>query len=232
MAPLIKGIEGTPKGHDVIPVDMAVDYLEERGYERCVAQLKSGSPQKTKIIRKGSSEETGKNRDSFGSILCELIQTLENPAEQIMVVDSDLEGSCGLHHIRKSCPDVYVAGGIMERNNFSVAAGFGSESGRQGVYGTFAAFLEMVVSEITMARLNQANVLAHFSHSGVDDMADNTCHFGINNFFADNGLAEGDLTRLYFPADVHQLRAMLARVFNDTGLRFIFSTRSATPFIL
>jgi len=232
MAPQIKGIEGTPKGHDVIPVDQAIVYLEERGYESCVAQLKSSAPQKSKVTRKGSSEQTGKNRDSFGSILCELIEKLEKPTEQILVVDSDLEGSCGLHHVRKTCPDVYVAGGIMERNNYSVAAGFGSEPGRQGVVGTFAAFLEMVVSEITMARLNQANVLAHFSHSGVDDMADNTCHFGINNFFADNGLAEGDLTRLYFPADVHQLRAVMERVFSDSGLRFIFSTRSATPFIL
>jgi transketolase C-terminal domain/subunit len=120
----------------------------------------------------------------------------------------------------------------MERNNFSVAAGFGSEAGRQGIYGTFAAFLEMVVSEITMARLNHANVLAHFSHSGIDDMADNTCHFGINNFFADNAVAEGDVTRLYFPADVLQLRAMLKKIFNDKGLRFVFSTRSATPSLL
>jgi len=120
----------------------------------------------------------------------------------------------------------------MERNNFSVAAGFGSAGGKQGIFGTFAAFLEMVVSEITMARLNNANVLAHFSHSGVDDMADNTCHFGINNFFADNGLQGNDQTRLYFPADSNQMRAILASVFNDPGLRFIFSTRSATPFIL
>jgi transketolase C-terminal domain/subunit len=127
---------------------------------------------------------------------------------------------------------VYVHGGIMERNNFSVAAGFGSEPGRQGIYGTFAAFLEMVVSEITMARLNDANVLAHFSHSGIDDMADNTCHFGINNFFADNAVAEIDATRLYFPADVLQLRAMLKKIFNDKGLRFVFSTRSATPTLL
>jgi transketolase C-terminal domain/subunit len=127
---------------------------------------------------------------------------------------------------------VYVAGGIMERNNYSVAAGFGSEPGRVGIFGTFAAFLEMVISEITMARLNDANVIAHFSHSGIDDMADNTCHFGINNFFADNALAEGDKTRLYFPADVLQLKAMLKRVFTDEGLRFIFSTRSATPCLL
>ena len=44
----------------------------------------------------------------------------------------------------------------------------------------------MVISEVTMARLNYCNVLCHFSHSGCDDMADNSCHFGLNNFFADN----------------------------------------------
>ena len=75
----------------------------------------------------------------------------------------------------------------MERGNFSAAAGFGSSAGKQGIYGTFSAFLEMCISEITMARLNFSNVLAHFSHSGVDDMGDNTCHFGINSMYADGG---------------------------------------------
>ena len=32
MAPGIVGIEGTPKGHDVIPVAQAIDYLGDRGY--------------------------------------------------------------------------------------------------------------------------------------------------------------------------------------------------------
>jgi hypothetical protein len=59
----------------------------------------------------------------------------------------------------------------MERGNFSAAAGFGMEAGKQGITSTFAAFLEMCVSEITMARLNNSNVLSHFSHSGCDDMA-------------------------------------------------------------
>jgi transketolase C-terminal domain/subunit len=76
-------------------------------------------------------------------------------------------------------------------------------------------------------------VLAHFSHAGVDDMADNTCHFGINNLFAANGLAEEDkTTRLYFPADQHQIRAVLERVFDDPGLRFVFTNRSSLPDIL
>ncbi len=232
MAPGVPGIEGLPKGHDVIPVNLAVDYLKARDYTAAVEILENFKVDKSKTTWLGSTPEFGKCRDDFGKIVCEILDTIEKPEKSVLVVDSDLEGSCGLHHIRKRHPEVYVPGGIMERNNYSVAAGFGSEPGRQGIFGTFAAFQEMVISEITMARLNKANVLAHFSHSGVDDMADNTCHFGINNFFADNALEEGDATRLYFPADTLQLKAMLKTVFNDPGLRFVYSTRSATPWIL
>jgi transketolase C-terminal domain/subunit/transketolase N-terminal domain/subunit len=232
MAVGVPGIEGSPKGHDVIGVNLAVDYLTARGRSAAVEMLQNYPVQKVTESYLGSTPETGKVRDDFGKVICEILDSMEDPAAKVLVVDSDLEGSCGLHHIRKKHPEVYVHGGIMERNNYSVAAGFGAEAGRQGIFGTFSAFLEMVVSEITMARLNHANVLAHFSHSGIDDMADNTCHFGINNFFADNAVAEGDTTRLYFPADTLQLRAMLPVIFNDPGLRFLFSTRSATPFLL
>ena len=52
--------------------------------------------------------------------------------------------------------------------------------------------------------------------------------------FAANGLPdEGkDTTRLYFPADQHQFRACLNKIYNDEGLRFIFSTRSGVPDLL
>ena len=66
-----------------------------------------------------------------------------------------------------------------------------------------------------MARLNHCNVLSHFSHSGSDDMADNTCHFGINNMFVDNGMEEQDdhhPTRLMFPADANQMDAAVKKV--------------------
>jgi transketolase C-terminal domain/subunit len=83
-----------------------------------------------------------------------------------------------------------------------------------------------------MARLNRSNVLCHFSHAGVDDMADNTCHFGINNMFADNGLDDGYPTALYFPADAGQMSACIEAIFHQPGMRFVFSTRSKTPNIL
>jgi len=205
MAVGVRGLEGSAKGHDVISPEMALAYLEARGHADAVAYLQAVQKPKDETVYLGSSEKQSKNRDLFGRFVCEQLERLtpQERKERVLAIDCDLEGSCGMHHIRKQFPEIYVLGGVMERGNYSAAAGFGMEDGRQGIFGTFSAFLEMVVSEITMARLNESNVLAHFSHAGVDWMADNTCHFGINNFFAANGLAEGDHTRLYFPADRH-----------------------------
>ncbi len=237
MAPGVVGIEGSAKGHDVVKVSVAIDYLTARGHDDAVAYLKTLKAAKRPTSYRGVAAklEWGKNREVFGQAVAELLSELtssDQRAHAVRVFDNDLEGSCGLVHVKKAFPEVYVQGGVMERGNFSAAAGFGMERGRQGVFATFSAFQEMLISEITMARLNDANVLAHFSHAGVDDMADNTCHFGVNNFFADNGLPEGDHTRLYFPADQHQMRAVVRRVWSDPGLRFVYSTRSPVPDVL
>ncbi|HEX2973311.1 MAG TPA: transketolase C-terminal domain-containing protein [Tepidisphaeraceae bacterium] len=235
MAPGIEGLEGSNGAHESIKLDKAVAYLEKRGQTKAVEYLKGVKGQKSPLTFKGSTG-AGKNRDNFGKIITSILDgmTPEERVASVRVFDCDLEGSCGLHHIHKKYPEVYVSAGIMERGNFSAAAGFGYEKGKQGIFGTFSAFLEMVVSEATMARLNKSNVIAHFSHAGCDDMADNTCHFGINNMFAANGLPDDghDTTRLYFPADQHQFAACVKKIFHDPGLRYIFSTRSAVPDIL
>jgi len=237
MAPGIQGAEGSPSAHEVLKTETAIQYLESRGgYERAIDILKAAKPEKSPLTFKGSSG-VGRNRDDFGKIINGILDgmTEAQRLESVRVFDNDLEGSCGLHHIRKAHPEIFVRGGIMERGNYSAAAGFGSTAGKQGIYGTFSAFLEMCVSEITMARLNFSNVLAHFSHSGVDDMADNTCHFGINNMFADGGVKPShaqDTTRLYFPVDQHQFAACIKRVYGDPGLRFVFTTRAPVPDIL
>ncbi len=237
MAPGIAGAEGSPHAHEVLKADTAIQYLQQRGgYDAAIALIKAAVPDKSPLSLRGSSG-VGKNRDDFGKIINGILDgmTPEQRVASVRVFDCDLEGSCGLHHIRKAHPEVFVRGGIMERGNFSAAAGFGAVQGKQGVIGTFSAFLEMVMSEATMARLNFSNVLAHFSHSGVDDMADNTCHFGVNSMLADSGLAPHHgpyTTRLYFPADQHQFAACVKRIFNDPGLRFVFSTRAAVPDIL
>lgn len=234
MAVGIEGLEGSTHGHDVIPVDLAIAYLEQRGQDGAATYLKGIVKPGNPATFLGSGQRLEANRNVFGDAVVEILgaMTPEIRKDSVLVVDSDLEGSCGLAQIRKSHPEIFVSGGIMERANFSAAAGFGMEAGRQGIFATFSAFLEMIISEVTMARLNGANVLSHFSHAGIDDMADNTCHFGLNNCFADNGLEENDSTRLYFPADAAQMKACVKAVFADPGLRFIFSTRSKVPNLL
>jgi transketolase len=236
MCPGVPHAEGSPHAHEVLKADVATAYLESRGHKAAVEILKSAKPEKSPLSYKGSSG-VGKNRDDFGKIVVEIMDkmTPEQRVASVRVFDNDLEGSCGTHHIRKKYPECFVQAGIMERGNFSAAAGFGSTKGKQGLFATFSAFLEMCISEITMSRLNYSNVIAHFSHSGVDDMADNTCHFGINSMFADNGVTPhhgGDTTRLYFPADQHQFAACLKRIWNDEGLRFLFSNRAPVPDLL
>ncbi|RDX57415.1 transketolase [Lentinus brumalis] len=235
MAPGVPDIEGSTHGHDVIPVKAALKYFAGRGYPEELAGniLNNIKPYAFPYLYIGSSKELGANRVVFGEAVNLVLDTLskEEAAKKVMVIDSDLEGSTGLKAIHQKHPEVFVPSGIMERGNFSAAAGFGFDSEKYGVFSTFSAFLEMVVSEITMARLNFCNVLCHFSHSGVDEMADNTCHFGVNSLFADNGLADTQ-SWLYFPADPAQMTAVVKRVFFDKGIRFIFSTRSKVPYIL
>ncbi len=234
MAPGIPGIDGTHKGHDVIPKENAVAYLEARGLTDAIAQLNQVEVPKSKTVYRGVSADFASNRTEFGKIVNGILDKLPEADRKktVFVIDSDLEGSTGLKAIREKHPEVFCTGGVMERGNFSAAAGFGFAHGKQGVFSTFSAFLEMIVSEITMARMNEANVLCHFSHAGVDEISDNTCHFGINVFFANNGLVQGDKTRLYFPADAAQLKSCVERVFRDDGLRFVFTNRSKLPYVL
>lgn len=235
MAPGVADIEGSTHGHDVIPVKSAVKYLTARGYPASMSEgiLNNIKPSSVPYLYIGSTKEVGANRVVFGEAVNLVLDKLskEEAAEKVMVIDSDLEGSTGLKVIHQKHPEVFVPSGIMERGNFSTAAGFGFDANKFGVFSTFSAFLEMIVSEVTMARLNNCNVLSHFSHSGVDEMADNTCHFGVNSFFADNGLSDVQ-SWLYFPADPLQMVAVIQRVFFERGLRFVFSTRSKVPFIL
>jgi len=51
-------------------------------------------------------------------------------------------------------------------------------------------------------------------------MADNTCHFGINSFFADNGLSDVE-SFLYFPGDPLQMTKVVQKVFFQRGIRFV-----------
>jgi transketolase C-terminal domain/subunit/transketolase N-terminal domain/subunit len=234
MAPGMGDLEGTSDAHGEIGHELASKILREHGHEAAARYLDEYDTELPKHTYRGSSKEKGSNRQTFGKTLADLVGKI--PAgerrDKVLAIDSDLASSCGLGQLQERFPECFVQGGIMERNNFSAAAGFGFHSGRQGIVATFSAFLEMCISELTMARLNEVNMLCHFTHCGVDMIPDNTCHYGMNIFFADNGLLGQHPTPLYFPADPLQVEAVLKRIFHDHGIRFMFCTRPGVPYIL
>lgn len=170
MAPGVESIEGSTHGHDVIPVKAAIKYLESRGYPASIASdiLLNIKPTSVPLFYEGSSQDNAATRVEFGEAVSRVLdkRSKEQNAKDVLVIDSDLEGSTGLKVIHQKHPEVFLPSGIMERGNFSAAAGFGFHPDKFGVFSTFAAFLEMILSEVTMARLNNCNVLCHFSHSG------------------------------------------------------------------
>lgn len=234
MAPGIPGVEGTIHGHDAITGKQAIPYLKSKNLTAAIDYLKTVKKTSDPHGKYLGGGKIDSNRKTFGKAVANVLSRLspEELKQKVRVIDCDLEGSTGLKTIHEAVPEVFILGGIMERGNLSAAAGFGMQPGKHGIFSTFAAFLEMCLSEITMARLNNSNLLCHFSHSGVDDMADNTCHFGLNIFFADNGLDGQYDTKLYFPADAGQMTAVVEKVIWQPGMRFIFSTRSKVPQIL
>ncbi len=140
----IPGAEGSPHAHEVLKAEVAIKYLEQRGgYEAAIGMIKAAIPDKSPLTFRGSSG-VGKNRDDFGKIVNGILDgmTPEQRVASVRVFDNDLEGSCGLHHIRKQHPEVFVRGGIMERGNFSAAAGFGSSVGKQACSRPSARFLK------------------------------------------------------------------------------------------
>lgn len=96
-------------------------------------------------------------RKCVGKSVVALLSEMEEKDRKsnIMLIDSDLAGSTGFNLVQKAHPEVYVQSGVMERGNFAAAAGFGMHPDKQGVFSTFAAFLEMLCSEITM--VNRTN---------------------------------------------------------------------------
>jgi transketolase len=112
MAPGIEGLEGHNHGHESIKAALAIPYLEKRGHAKAAEYLRGVKAEKNPLKYRGSTG-TGKNRDDFGKIIAGLIDEIpeSDRATRLRVFDCDLEGSCGLHHIRKKHPSLYVSAG-------------------------------------------------------------------------------------------------------------------------
>ena len=103
-------------------------------------------------------------REAFGKHLAQLCAQLP----ELVVLDADVAGGTGTHHVRSQTPQQFIQCGIAEQNMVSVAAGL-ALTGHVPVVATFAVF---ALRGIEQARLSIAlpklNVKVVASHPGLD----------------------------------------------------------------
>ncbi|MBF0540678.1 MAG: transketolase [Nitrospirae bacterium] len=239
MAPGLDNLEGTLSIHDSIGKGEAITYLRSREFNKAAEYLETvekntSSFKNMKTTSLLLSEKPSYPRKEFGKYITKFLDNLaEEQRKNYLLVDNDLIYSSSSEIFADKYPQNTVRGGPQERGNWLLASGFGTVSGHQAFYTTFSAFLEMIISEIVMGNLIDSNVLAFFSHAGVDGISDNNTHFAPNIFYADIKLQQVERNlNLYFPADDLQMEAVLERVINECGLRFVFSTRAESYRIL
>jgi hypothetical protein len=106
MCPGIVGLEGSSHEHDVISVKLAIlhrrgfanEYLESHSQQAAADHLKGIKAPKNEYTFLGSSDKWDANRNVFGDAAVAILGRMSE-AEQVAnvkVIDSDLEGSCGL----------------------------------------------------------------------------------------------------------------------------------------
>lgn len=98
MAPGIADIEGSPHGHDVIPVKSALKYLSSRGYPDFTDFYSGMKAVDHAYLHIGSTQERGANRVVFGEACNLVLDTLskEEAAKKVMVIDSTSPLICAL----------------------------------------------------------------------------------------------------------------------------------------
>ena len=240
MAPGIEGRRGQPaRATRCSRSEVAIKYLEERGRVEAADDLVgTPSPARARSTYR-AAHGVGKNRDDFGKIINEILgrhDARAAPGQRARVRQRPRRLVRPAPHPQEASPRSSSRAASWSAATSPPPPASARPRASRASSRTFSAFLEMCVSEITMARLNFANVLAHFSHSGVDDMADNTCHFGINIDVRrrrrdarprrrhDAPLLPGR------PAPVRRVREDASSTIQ--GLRFVFSTRAPVPDIL
>ncbi len=95
MAPGVPDIQGSPHGHDVIPVKSALAYFKRRGdladkYAAIENILSNIKPSSVPYLYVGSTRETNANRVVFGEAVSTVLDGLskEEAARKVMVIDS------------------------------------------------------------------------------------------------------------------------------------------------
>src|ERR1700759_1448169 len=128
----------------------------------------AAAPRKSRTCSMSNPALIGSSGDSLREAFGKALSALADEFPKLVVLDADIAGGTGVHHIRKSHPDRFVQFGIAEQNMMAAAGGLAAV-GLLPVVTTFAVFclraIEQARLSLCYARRN-AKIVA--SQPGLD----------------------------------------------------------------
>ena len=170
----------------------------------------------------------GSSGDSLREAFGKALSSLADEFPQLVVLDADIAGGTGVHHIRKSHPAQFLQFGIAEQNMMAAAGGLAAV-GLLPVVTTFAVFclraIEQARLSLCYARRN-AKIVA--SHPGLDvgpDGGSAQCLEDLAAFRAIPGMT------VISPADATETALATRAILEFNGPVYMRTGRSPAPLV-
>ena len=158
-------------------------------------------------------------REAFGKALVELADEFPD----FVVLDADIAGGTGMHHVRDRLPERFYQFGIAEQNMMAAAGGMASV-GLVPIVTTFAVFCLRAVEQARLSiAYSRRNVKIAASHPGLDvgpDGASAQCFEDLAAYRAIPGMT------VVSPADPVEMRLAARAVLEHDGPVYMRTGRS------
>jgi transketolase len=161
-------------------------------------------------------------REAFG----EAIAHSAEAHSDIVVLDADVAGGTGTHHVRTHRPEQFIQCGIAEQNMVGVAAGL-AQTGLKPFVTTFAVFMLRAFEQIRLSvAYSNANVKLVASHPGLDVGPDGASAQCLEDLACMRSLP--NMTVLS-PCDALEVSAATKTLVEHTGPVYMRTGRSPCP---
>ncbi|MDQ6910812.1 MAG: transketolase, partial [Actinomycetota bacterium] len=146
---------------------------------------------------------------------------------KVVALDGEVSNSTYSEIFRAAHPDRYIECYIAEQQMVATAIGL-QVRGWVPFASTFAAFLSRAYDFVRMAAVSQADICLSGSHAGVSIGEDGPSQMALEDLAS---LRAVHGSTVLYPSDANQTAALVALMADGSGIRYMRTTRAATPVI-
>lgn len=166
-------------------------------------------------------EENISTRKAYGLALA----TLANHNGDIVALDAETKNSTYAEILEKKYPERFIQTYIAEQNLVGMSLGM-STKGIKAYASTFAAFFTRAHDQLRMAGLSAASFTCVGSHAGVSIGEDGPSQMALEDIAMFRSIFNSIVV---YPSDAIATMRLLEKLHNEKGIRYMRTTRSATP---